>query len=234
MKTHNPYHIGHVIFGQDEVWETLSMGLMRSIFRNTAAKMMKQRIRIPAIKDPHIKQQHLANFNKLRHWQEMAGSSPCPLVLMDADCLVLADLYHVFENNDYDIVLTSREDKWVNAGVVFIRPGETANQFFDAWVWEDEKVLHQNRHSRKPNTPYHIVGQNQISLWNIYPEFKDKIGWVPCQTYNSCEARYWQDHGRTKVVHVKSALRTETMKAVKGKKVRRHPDLVAKILPYYL
>lgn len=228
------YEITHVLFGQDPLWQILSQGLIRSIHRNTSANGLKKQVQPSIIGNlTYARPQHVDNFNKLAHWRKIVHQADCPLALMDADCLVLEDLEHVWGLCDRDIILTSRGNKWVNAGVVFVRPGEVAQGFFNDWAWEDEQVLYRGRKERKPDTQYHIVGQNQISLWNIYQDWKRHIGWVDCETYNSCESRYWEHYHITKVVHVKSALRVELKKALSGRRVRRYRGLVSKILPYY-
>lgn len=228
------YLIAHVLFGQEPIWQTLSRGLIRSIHRNTSANGLKKQVQNPVMGNlTYAQPQHVANFNKLAHWRKIVHQADCPLVLVDADCLVLGQVDCAFEKEDRDIILTSRGNKWVNAGVVFVRPGEVAQRFFDEWVWEDEQVLYRGRKERKPDTPYHIVGQNQISLWNIYRDWEQHIGWVDCETYNSCEDRYWRNHQLAKVIHVKSALRVELKKALIGRKVRRYPELVGRIASYY-
>ena len=231
-----PYYIAGVNFGTHKIWETLSNGWMRSVIRNTDAGCIIRNVPWPLEQERrrYLKSSHMENNWKLRWWKEIVYKATKPIVLMDTDCLVLDDIDLAWAEQPQDIILTDRGDKWVNAGVIFVRPGEVARRFFDDWLHADDFLLTQPRlHRKNINTKgHHIVGQNQLSLWSIYPKFQDQIGWVPCLVYNSCEDQYWTSRG-SKVIHVKSALRTELQRALQGRNARRYPDLVQRILPYY-
>ena len=229
-----PYWIAGVNFGNHKIWSTLSDGWMRTVIHNTDAGCIIRNVAWPpGERQRYLKPSHMENNWKLKWWREIVYQVDLPVVLMDTDCLVLQDIDTAWTEQPHDIILTERGNKWVNAGVIFVRPGKTANKFFDDWIKADDHLLSLSRNKRNMDTGgYHIVGQNQLSLWSIFQENKKIIGWVPCQTYNSCEDRYWTQEG-SKVIHVKSALRTEVMRAMQGRKVRRYPDIVQRILPYY-
>ncbi len=103
--------------------------------------------------------QHVAwNTHKLHCWNECVQAAEEPVVLMDADMLVLGDLEYAFDPiiqalpvlelngfdvpPPFDIAYTVRPGpNLINAGVVFVRPTEAGKRFVADWsVLNDEFV----------------------------------------------------------------------------------------------
>lgn len=149
-----------------------------------------------------------ANHAKLKVWRDYVVSVDDDVVLMDSDTLVLRDLTHVFEKNDFDVAVTTRG--WntrltINGGVVFVRNTPEARQIIDLWYESDielhsDKKLHERFRAK-------YGGMNQSSYgYMLTKKLPGKIIELPCSVYNQVE--WWCNRNvKPCVVHYKSQLR---------------------------
>lgn len=112
-------------------FERMANALTRSIDANSPARVL--RLEKPA--DAALPHTAVAqNSRKLLRWVEVAEQVDMPLVLMDADTLVLGDLRGAFET-PFDVGVTLRPGRLLrNAGVVYVRPSDSSRSFLRAWL----------------------------------------------------------------------------------------------------
>lgn len=183
-----------------------------------------------------VERAYAENTTKLGTWRHAVHKyDDEPLVLMDADTLVLGDLSEAF-NEQFDIGLTVRDYKLrYNAGVVYVQPTDNARSFIDAWFIENQ-YMHDNLR-RVRNRIALNGGINQASLDSIIsgqsnPSYTDTLlihkegttpdefdrdhpdrgsQWVirelPCSIWNSVDQTWSTFSDVTKVLHVKGQLR---------------------------
>lgn len=152
------------------------------------------------------------NNYKLRFWRDLVHMATEPLVLMDTDTIVLDDISGGF--SDQDLTLTTRPHKWLNGGVVFVKPTQYARDFFDEWVRVDQWLYEGATDSGASVRLLQawqstgVRGQNQTALALM----KDKWswGWADGMVYNSCQPRMWGNKNE-KVIHVKDGLQMDVM-----------------------
>ncbi len=227
------YSIVAHYFDGEEKWDTLAKGFKKSVLQNTNAILNLSKIDKPEADKARWKL--TANNHKLKIWRDAVHSASMPIVLMDADIIVLKDIADGFKS---DITLTDNGKKWVNGGVIFVNPTQKSKDFFDAWVEADSALYNTEPLAGNPRglikawSDYKVKGCNQTSLRTIYDDWKEIIEWVPCQTYNACRREQWIEPQR--VVHVMEPLQSQVLKTLGGGRPDRLKELVKKLLPYYL
>ena len=188
-------------------WEILRRGFEKS------SKNINGEIRIHELDPVRCKTriELETNYVKLKKWRDIVREAKHPLVLVDIDLCFLSDIEGGF--TEHDITLTRRDKRWCNAGVIFVRPGEYANRFFDRWCemdhWLHDDVLDTNKQPKRLMDAWRktgIMGHNQTSLAMIKKEFE--FGWVPGWEYNASLKSEWNRTDQ-KVVHVKDSLRKD-------------------------
>jgi len=154
-----------------------------------------------------------SNTQKLEEWARIAASAPEGdlLALLDADTFLTATLDPVWDL-DFDVALTERAGSHLplNGGVIFLRAGARARDFMKAWAETNRELFC----SPKLLDPWRkrYGGMNQAALGKVLetrPPGGAKVLRLPCLEWN-CEDSSWAqfDPARTRVIHVKSALRT--------------------------
>lgn len=157
-----------------------------------------------------------ANTQKLEWWARQVQAAPegARILLIDADTMILRALDDVWAL-EFDLAYTEREKGGspsypFNAGVIFLRATPTARAFFELWREENrrmfaDKAYHAKWHQR-------FGGMNQAALGKLLNDrAAERLGArlerLPCSEWN-CEDSSWHRYapGRTRIVHVKSAL----------------------------
>lgn len=159
------------------------------------------------------------NTHKLRLWIkecERAIDRQENLVLMDADTFICNEINSAFDE-DFDIGLTFRKYKIpFNAGVVFFKPTDKAMKFMNAWYSENMRLL--NRRTEFSVGIKKYGGVNQASLANVLRNPARQYKKFDCATWN-CEQSSWNTFSDdTRVVHVKSELRSHIFGNVRHKR----------------
>lgn len=154
---------------------------------------------------------HVANTQKLEAWNDIVQAAPdgARILLIDADTFFVNPIDDIWDHN-FDIAYTAKRSKFpFNLGVIFLRATPAARAFFAAWTAENrhmlqKKVIHRQYRAR-------FGGINQASFGRTLETQAVRgvnlVG-IPCETWN-CEDSAWESFNpdRTRIVHVKSALR---------------------------
>jgi hypothetical protein len=208
------YDIFSVLFkGSPAPWGEIGKASGLSIERNASGLGTYELCQPPLpAPDGHLPSIN-ANHAKLEYWADRVQRATRPLVLLDADCLVLEDLAHVFVLPfDVGITFQRRPDCHFNGGVVFVQPTEAAKSFFKLWLQRDQELYQNDTRLREAQNDHR--GMNQASLFQLMQRGElagIRVLEVPCQTHN-CIEHYWRllDKGLTPVVlHIKPRLRRD-------------------------
>lgn len=159
-----------------------------------------------------VRQSAADNSWKLGYWADAVEDAPdgTLLLLVDADTFVAAPLQPLL-GEPFDLAYTVREAERfpLNGGVIAVRAGAPARAALSAWLEEDRAMLRDPERCEPWRRVY--GGQNQASFGACLERgaFKGlKVLQLPCREWN-CEETGWADFqpGRTRIVHVKAALR---------------------------
>lgn len=154
---------------------------------------------------------HVANTQKLEDWNAIVQDAPAGsrILLIDTDTFFVNPIDDIWDQ-DFDIAYTVKRSQFpFNLGVIFLRATDASKAFFAAWtqnnrVMLQKKVIHRQYRDR-------FGGINQASFGRTIETQAVRgvnlLG-IPCATWN-CEDSAWNsfDPGKTRIVHVKSALR---------------------------
>ena len=159
---------------------------------------------------------------QMQAWLRVAHDCDEPLVLMDADMLVLRDISDVFDR-DFDVAVTVRPEG-LNSGILFLRPNERSRWFMRAWQKMTALLL------ERPDGGEHFLHGHYGSvdqaammiLLGIPVEYGCMVLKLDCSEWNACQ-EHWDDVGdETRMLHVKGRLRDDVMAGRPG----RWPHLV--------
>lgn len=192
-------------------FEAMARALGASVKAN-APECTAEIVRVPA---PLRLDTFSSNTEKLAHWRKRVDALPNGkrLVLIDGDTLVLRPLERAFAAFKTPIAMTSKGDKVqrmrYNCGVVFVRGGAAAREFFAKWC-EINNRFYENRPLHAPFEARH-GGINQAA-WGAMREHADplcaSVSDLPCDVWNACYPPLWTTASeRAAVVHYKSDLR---------------------------
>jgi hypothetical protein len=156
-------------------------------------------------------QSHAAKAHALKHWNAIVQASEIGdrLLLIDADTFLVNPIDDIW-NLDFDLAYTVKASKYpFNSGVVFLRVSEPVKALVSRWAEINRDMLALSRN----HMPWRrrFGGINQAAFGKLLQEpiaaTVNIIG-VPCAEWN-CEDSAWGefDPERTRIVHVKSALR---------------------------
>jgi len=197
-----------VHFGSEWIWLKMRDGFIKSASRFHPVIMHD--VDSPA--DDGKRKKLRDNNYKLKFWRDLVHMATEPMVLMDTDTIVLDSIEGGF--SDQDLTFTSRPGKWLNGGVVFVKPTDYSRAFFDEWVRVDE-WLYQGKEKQRATERLMkawretgVKGQNQTAL--ALMKDKWKWGWADGMVYNSCQPNMWGNR-KEKVIHVKDRLQMDVM-----------------------
>jgi len=151
---------------------------------------------------------------KLAEWVKAVDESPdgTPLLLIDADCLILRPLDDVWDR-PFDVAYTKRDPARSklphNAGVLFVRATPATRAFLHAWL-EDTKVIRTSTAKmQQARRQFGACDQAALATTLKRPVASAAaIVQLPCREWN-CEDSEWGrfDPSLTRIVHIKGALR---------------------------
>lgn len=156
----------------------------------------------------------VSNTIKLRAWSKRIQELDDPIILIDADTIVLKDLSDVFEE-DFDIGYTVTGSSIpINGGVIFVKPNERSRKFFSLFYDVNFKMFKDKAFHTKWRNKYAGINQAAFGYLLENPELYDaKLKAFPCELYNAVD-KHWPDiDENTRVVHIKSDLRKECLKS---------------------
>jgi hypothetical protein len=201
-------------FGDNPIFERMARVLEFSARKNSPEWSIEvERVNPAPRVSPLGNASHATNTQKMDQWNGVvqAADDDDRILLIDADTMVLLPLDPVW-HLEFDLAYTAKDSRFpFNSGVVFLRVNARTRQFAAAWQEENARLL---------NTPaVHLEwrrrygGVNQAALGamltrGIVEELGLAVAKIPCAEWN-CEDSTWTafDPERTRIVHVKSALR---------------------------
>jgi len=157
----------------------------------------------------------LSNMEKLQVWAreaQQAVDDGVDLILADCDMVCVGDASHVFDENDFDIAYTVRNDHTnlsVNGGVVYVRPTEATRHFFQRWTELDQQFYYDwNLHAE---WRIRYGGMNQASFGYLLEKPEEQQGArlkeLPTLHYNAVNYDWPHVGSKTVFIHIKSDLR---------------------------
>lgn len=160
---------------------------------------------------PRALTSHVANTQKMEEWNDIVQRAPngSRLLLVDADTFFTRGITDVWRTR-FDIAYTTKESRFpFNSGVVFVRVSPQVKAFFEVWAEENRAMLVDASRHAPWRRKYGGINQAAFGrmLKSEAAEVLNIVG-LPCQEWN-CEDSSWVDFDpeRTRIVHVKSALR---------------------------
>lgn len=170
------------------------------------------------------------NTQKLEHWVEALGRSEDGdrVLLIDVDTVILRALDDVWGDEAFDVALTRRPRGFpFNGGVVFVRVSERVRVFMDRWREENRRMLTDRAYHLQWQKKY--GGLNQAALGMLLETGAAEgmvLRHLECREWN-CEDQTWAQFGTaTRILHVKSALRTAAISKVYAQRqLRKLADL---------
>jgi hypothetical protein len=151
---------------------------------------------------------HAWNTTKLRQWIDRAleTSDGDEVLLIDGDCAIIKPLNPIWCQR-FDIAYTVRPHGLpLNGGVVFLRMSRRVRGFLKSW-WAKNLEFLNNADTHAPWRAKY-AGINQSSFGFIIERVNHGCHLIklPCEEWNACAPSLF-DPRRTRVIHIKSALR---------------------------
>ena len=150
------------------------------------------------------------NLAKICSWKNALDTAVKPIVLCDADTFIVNDIGEIWDR-DFDIAYCWRPGpRPVIGGIIFARPTDAARRFMADWV---TLAAQQMLDPQVVECRCRINGgPNQSALHTLT---KHDAGYVdlislPADPWNLCDEVWSEfDENRTKIVHLKGAVREE-------------------------
>lgn len=203
--------------------------LLKVFLRSLKKVMPKIKIKLlkPEIKTKYNRKNDItSSFLETAYY---ALESKEDLIIADVDLMFLKSIGDIFKH-EFDIAITIRGDsgKQYNTGLWFYRPTEKAQKFLRLWIIETERLIAEAKKNKK--WLFSHGGVDQMSLHRIL-ELNEKkkyanIKRLPCKVWNACQTEWEKVDKKTRVVHIKSKLRSYVLK---GQKPREHLKAIKKL-----
>lgn len=159
-----------------------------------------------------VEESYRANTHKLDFWSESVQQLPdgAEVLLIDADTVILRPLDDVWQEA-FDVAYTVRPKPYklpLNAGVVFLRVNDRSKAFLRQWADVNRRMLTDRPLHQKWRARFGGLNQAALGCVLASPPADLRLATLPCLEWN-CEDSAWSDFApaRTRIVHVKSALR---------------------------
>lgn len=138
---------------------------------------------------------------------EYAMKSNSILAIADCDLMFLKSIEEI-EKKDFDIAITIRKSSLkYNTGLWFCKPTKKAKSFLKKWIKNTLKLM--NNFTAYETFVHNWGGIDQASLHMTLEKSKGvKILELPCEIWNSTQSEWQTINEKTKVVHIKSKLRS--------------------------
>lgn len=169
------------------------------------------------------------NTAKLVVWRDIIKQATTPVILTDADMMMMSSDFEPIFDGDYDIGYTKRTKCPtipLNGGVVVVKPTPEAIKFMDAWVAVNERMMREPGFHSPWRKKY--AGMNQASLGYLleHPRTKAKVQALSCRLWNAVDDdwNYCLTEG-SRLIHIKGTLRRAALKEWRPAKVDRPPAM---------
>jgi len=205
---------GRGVPAADETWKRLA-----SVLRFSAARHCPGwSVEVEEIAPPEPSQRtyhYVANTHKLDWWVARVLVAPTgdEIALLDADAMVLRNLDDVW-GQAFDFAYTVKDPAGnpnalpFNAGAIFLKVTPAVQSFMTLWRDENRRMLEGPNLHRPWAKKYGGINQSALGMLLEQGRVPLDLCRLSCQEWN-CEDSSWARYepGRTRVVHVKSALR---------------------------
>jgi len=210
-----PYH-------RDATWRRLVTALRGSAALNAPeARLVIENPAAPPQQPPYM-YGTTCNLVKMAYWARAAAEATEPLLLLDADMLVLRDPAEVFEAypEPWDIALTYRPTTApLNGGAVWIRPGPRAAGWLARWHNRCHEIYRDTyNHRARIARGAGLAQTAALELLDEPPDTRDVkdpavMQRLACADWNVCQDAWDQFDPLDPpgLVHVKSELRAEIL-----------------------
>lgn len=203
-------------------YEKMSKVLEHSIKKNCPSVDFEL-IKINPPKVKSSKRMYEANTVKLELWLEKLKQTKDDVIFMDCDMMVLGDLQEAFDyKSEWDVSYTFRDNKKytalpMNAGIMFVRNNKRSVAFIEKWAEVNalmyKDIIENNGRTLHAKWRNIYAGMNQAAWGYLVEEceFDAKLRAIPCAKWNACGESWERVDDETKVVHIKSGLRTAVL-----------------------
>lgn len=153
----------------------------------------------------------LSNTVKLEKFAEYVKGCDEDLILADCDMLCNGDARRAFEDYDFDIAITVKEEGHntrcrINGGIIFVRNTPEAK----AWIAEFNNVNKRMYEDLEFHNKWikKYFGMNQSAMGYMLETYdKARVIELPTVIWNNCDPDWNYITDETVFVHIKSALR---------------------------
>lgn len=177
--------------------------------------------------DQPTKRSHLRwaddNTLKLEEWRRVVEQSDVPVVLTDADMLMLDGDFAEAFSQPYDVAVTwrsrTRHKIPMNGGVTFVRPTVGGVEYMRRWCDVNERMMRDAKFHSEWTAKYAGINQAATGYLMETQQTGCDLIRLSCRDWNAVDED-WEhalSHG-TRLVHVKGRLRQACM----GKPNNRH------------
>ena len=208
---------GRGVRAGDDTWKRLA-GVLRF---SAARHCLGWSVEVVEIQSPvhsRLTYHYVANTHKLDYWTEavLSASPNDEIVLVDADTMVLRNLDEAWSRS-FDLAYTRKDSPNpahlpLNAGVIFLRVSPKVKRFMSVWRDANHRMLEDPNHHGPWARKYGGINQSALGMLLETGRVELDLAELQCQEWN-CEDSSWgrYEPGRTRIVHVKSALRRSVL-----------------------
>ncbi len=159
---------------------------------------------------------------KLLKWCEAVDEAPdgTPMLLADADLMICRTLDDLWDR-PFDVAVTMRDPKRtrlpLNAGVIFVRATPQTRAFLHAWYTTTQPLRQSVERTKWAIQHFGACDQAGLGTLLKTPLVKTvDLVRLPCQEWNCEDSEWGRFNAKTRIVHIKGALR----QAVLGQKMK--------------
>jgi len=173
----------------------------------TGHKILRDEIP-PAPKVINVRQTGPNNLAKISEWEKVVQQSNEPVMLLDADALVLRDVSDIWEK-DFDVAYCRRPGKYpIIGGVLFIKPTKAAKEFCSKWLKKATRIFCKPTRANELFSKYGGLSQTTLNILTKQELHRVNFLELDSVEWNLCDETWHKyDPDKTRIVHYKGALR---------------------------
>jgi len=158
------------------------------------------------------------NTAKLAVWRDIVDKATAPVVITDADMMMLRGGFGPAFDQDFDVAITWRKEGrktlMLNGGAFFARPTDAARRFMASWCEINDRMMADARFHTKWEKIYGGINQAALGYMIETPGVYDaRLVKLPCRIWNAVDEDWPHAmNGDTRLVHIKGHLRKACLK----------------------